>query len=267
MTLSISVLATANDERPTTASMTWVKICGITNLEDALVAVEAGADAVGFVFYEKSPRNIDPSTAREIVRKVPDRIEKVGVFVNGNGFQPVDIAREAGLTAIQNAVGFDQSVKAKSEMVVAMGGFSCPPKLFLAFPASWFQKGEEGIKKLTARFLHLRRDSAVRYPNYQGCFDTFFLDSSTRERPGGTGKTFNWAKAVPIAEGMREGGLKLVVAGGLTPENVGEAMGILHPWGVDVSSGVEAKPGKKDPQKVRAFVKAVREADKANSRN
>src|ERR1039458_88133 len=82
--------------------MTWIKICGITNLEDAEVAVEAGADALGFVFYEKSPRNIEPGVAREIVAKLAGRIEKVGVFVNGSGFGPVDIAREVGLTAIQN---------------------------------------------------------------------------------------------------------------------------------------------------------------------
>ena len=85
--------------------MTWIKICGITNLEDAKIAVEAGADALGFVFYEKSPRNIDLRIAREIVAKLPNRVEKVGVFVNGSGFQPVDVAREAGLTAIQNTMG------------------------------------------------------------------------------------------------------------------------------------------------------------------
>jgi phosphoribosylanthranilate isomerase len=98
-----------------------------------------------------------------------------------------------------------------------------------------------------------------------GLMETFFLDSGDSAQPGGTGEIFDWKKAVPLADAMRKGDLKLVVAGGLTPENVGEAMGILHPWGVDVSSGVEAKPGKKEPHKVRAFVKAVREADKANS--
>jgi phosphoribosylanthranilate isomerase len=97
------------------------------------------------------------------------------------------------------------------------------------------------------------------------CATALFLDSGTAEQPGGTGRVFNWKAAIPIAGCINDAGWPLVVAGGLTPENVGEAMGILHPWGVDVSSGVEAKLGKKDHEKVRAFIKAVREADKANS--
>ena len=116
--------------------MTWIKICGITNLEDALTAVEAGADAVGFVFYEKSPRNVRAEVARDIVGKLPERVEKVGVFVDGTGFGPVDIARQVGLTAIQNSVGFLPSAAKAPEMVVAFAGFPRPPKLFLCFPAN-----------------------------------------------------------------------------------------------------------------------------------
>jgi phosphoribosylanthranilate isomerase len=96
-----------------------------------------------------------------------------------------------------------------------------------------------------------------------GIFDTVFLDAGSPQQPGGTGKAFEWRKAVPIAEGMRQGGLKLVVAGGLNPDNVAEAIEVLKPWGVDVSSGVEACPGKKDPDKVRAFVQAVRRTEKS----
>ncbi len=227
--------------------MTWVKICGITNLEDAQVAVDAGADALGFVFYEKSPRKVDVQVASAIVSQLPERIEKVGVFVNGSGFKPVDIAREAGLTAIQNTVGSDYVADPESEMMVAMGKLSHPPKLFLAFPANWIMVNAHNLKA---------------HPVRDGLFDTFFLDSSTREQHGGTGKTFVWEEAASIANEMQKKGFKLVVAGGLTPSNVTEAMGILKPWGVDVSSGVEARPGKKDPEKVRAFVKAVREADR-----
>jgi phosphoribosylanthranilate isomerase len=242
--------------------MTWVKICGITNLQDAQVAVEAGADALGFVFYEKSTRKIETSVVREIVAKLPQRIEKVGVFVHGSGPQPADIAREANLTAIQNTVGFDYVAGPEPEMMVAMGGSVRPPKLFLAFPASWIIANAPNLKELLARFSHLRRDSAEQYPGYDGLFDIFFLDSSTLEHPGGTGRTFDWGKAARITEEMQEAGLKLVVAGGLTPENVTEAMRILKPWGVDVSSGVEATPRKKDPEKIRAFISAVREADR-----
>ncbi len=243
--------------------MTWIKICGTTNLEDALTAVDAGADALGFVFYEKSPRKIDPDVAREIVAKLPERVEKVGVFVNGSGFQPVDIARQVSLTAIQNTLALEPSADPESEMMVAVAGFSRPPKLFLAFPAAWFFGSAGSIKGLSARFSHLRRDAAAHFSGYEGCFDTFFLDAGTPEQPGGAGKTFDWEKATSIAEGMREAGLKLVVAGGLNPANVAEAIRILKPWGVDVASGVEAKPGKKDPEKVRAFIAAVRQAEKS----
>jgi phosphoribosylanthranilate isomerase len=249
--------------KPGTVFMTWVKICGVTNLEDAQVAVEAGADAVGFVFYEKSPRNIEADIAREIVAKLPERVEKVGVFVSGSGFRPVDIARQVSLTAIQNTLGSGPSADPSSEMMVAVAGFSRPPKLFLAFPAGWFFDSVSRVRGLATRFSHLRRDAAARYPGYEGCLDTFFLDSGTLQKPGGTGRAFDWEKATSIAHDMREAGLKLVVAGGLTPANVAEAMRILKPWGVDVSSGVEAHPGKKDPEKVRAFISAVRRADSA----
>jgi phosphoribosylanthranilate isomerase len=91
------------------------------------------------------------------------------------------------------------------------------------------------------------------------------LDSGNLRQPGGTGTTFDWEKARGLAEGMRRDGLRLVVAGGLTPENVGDAISTLKPWGVDVVSGVEAQPGKKDPEKVRAFIRAVREIDRKAS--
>ncbi len=244
--------------------MTWIKICGTTNLEDARLAVEAGADALGFVFYEKSPRNISAEVAREIVSRLPERVEKVGVFVDASGFHPVDIVRQAGLTAIQNSLGFLPAVAKTPQMVVAFAGFPRPPKLFLSFPAAWFFGGAEKIKELAECFSHLRRDISGRPVSPQGWFDTFFLDSSTAQQPGGTGRVFDWEKVVPVAEGMQERGFKLVVAGGLTPANVADAIRILKPWGVDVASGVEAKPGKKDPEKVRAFIEAVRKADKKN---
>jgi phosphoribosylanthranilate isomerase len=149
-------------------------------------------------------------------------------------------------------------------MVVAFAGFPRPPKLFLSFPAAWFFGGAEKIKGLTESFSHLRRDISGRPSSPEGWFDTFFLDSSTAQQPGGTGRPFDWEKLVPVAEGIQERGFRLVVAGGLTHGNVTEAIRILKPWGVDVSSGVEVRPGKKDPHKVRAFVDAVRQTDKKN---
>jgi len=240
--------------------MTWVKICGITNLEDAQLAVEAGADALGFVFYEKSPRNIQPEVAREIVSALPERVENVGVFVESPCLQSVDIARQVGLTALQNTLRFPLS--SDSQQAIGFAGFPRPPKLFISISIADFLEDDDTIRGLARSFLTSRRGVPGQAAIPDGWFDTFFLDSGTPEQPGGTGKSFDWEKAVPVAEAMREGGLKLVVAGGLTPANVAEAMRILKPWGVDVSSGVEAKPGKKDPEQVRAFINAVREADK-----
>jgi len=240
--------------------MTWVKICGITNLEDALVAVDAGADALGFVFYEKSPRKVDMETAREIVKQLPQQVEKVGVFVNGSNPDWLEIIFRVGLDAAQQ-------VQSGNPHPGGMQGFdvtSLPriPKVYVSLPVASFLEDEEEVKGLAQDFARLRRTIANGTPWADRFFETFFLDSSNGQHPGGTGQTFDWQKAVPIAEGMRQGDLKLVVAGGLTPDNVAEAIEILQPWGVDVSSGVEARLGKKDPEKVRAFVLAVRRTEK-----
>ena len=140
-------------------------------------------------------------------------------------------------------------------------GFPKRPKLFWSIPAPWFLENAEKVEQFVAGFSHLRGGISGQASIPDGWFDALLLDSATHAQPGGTGKVFDWQKAAPIAESVRQGGLKLVVAGGLTPINVAEAMGILNPWGVDVVSGVEARPGKKDPEKVRAFVSAVRKAD------
>jgi phosphoribosylanthranilate isomerase len=245
--------------------MTWVKICGMTNLEDALTAVEAGADAVGFVFYEKSPRKISVEAAREIVGKLPEGVEKIGVFV-GVKANSLKVLLDVGLNGMQiypPAEGREES----GGSFVAVGAGRIPDhvrnaRFLTALPMNLVGEDREEIRELGSDFATLggyrpRRATPFGDPEKFA----FLLDSGDLRQPGGTGKKFDWNKAVPIAEGMREGGVKLVVAGGLTAENVVEAIGILKPWGVDVASGVEARPGKKDPEKVRAFVKAVRGAD------
>ena len=223
--------------------MTWVKICGMTNLEDALVAVEAGADAVGFVFHPESPRNVSPEVAGDIVSRLPVTIEKVGVFVGdriGGVAAKRRIALEAGLTAIQ---GYSPpSVRTLKEWI------SLDRKLFVAWPAERVVKGRFGGFKW--------RTEA------KGKVRAILLDSGTSRRAGGTGKAFDWKGTRAVLSAIE--GFDFVVAGGLTLENVGEAIQILRPWGVDVVSGVEASPGKKDPEKVRAFVRAVREIDRKN---
>jgi phosphoribosylanthranilate isomerase len=242
--------------------MTWVKICGITNLEDALVAAEAGADAVGFVFYEKSPRKVSVEAAREIVEKLPEDVEKVGVFVGHSVDDAADVIISVGLTAIQHYPFSEIGSGADHQKATGSSIFPRPIKYFIAFPADFFLADPDRISGLASNFAHLRDDIAGRPPTRKGYLETFFLDSGGLQNPGGTGKSFDWEKAVPIADGLRLGGLKFVIAGGLRPENVKEAIGILQPWGVDVASGVEVRPGKKDPEKVQAFVRAVREIDR-----
>jgi phosphoribosylanthranilate isomerase len=217
--------------------MTWVKICGMTNLEDALVAVEAGADAVGFVFYEKSPRCVSVETAREICNKLPSRLDKVGVFVNEPAESVSTIADDAGLTAVQL-----HGDEYKRPERYPMRG-----KMFFSLPAVEILRDLHGPSNFYG-FPSL--------PNSAGVL----LDSGSQEQRGGTGKTFAWGEALFLVSGLKRK-YPVVIAGGLTPQNVAWAAEYLRPWGVDVASGVEARPGKKDPEKVRAFVKAVREFD------
>jgi len=242
-----------------TSVMTWVKICGITNLEDALVAVDAGADALGFVFYEKSPRKVDVETVRGIVTELPAGLETVGVFVGDWSTEWLRNVRQAGLKAVQHVVT-KASQADPSQVVLDLTELPPAFRIYASWPIADFLQNESRVQALASEFARMRKNGS-RLPD--GIFDTFFLDSGHAREPGGTGVMFDWRKAVPIAEGMRQGGLKLVVAGGLNPGNVVEAIEVLKPWGVDVSSGVEARPGKKDSEKVRAFVHAVRCAEKS----
>jgi len=213
----------------------------MTNLQDALSAVEAGADAVGFVFYEKSPRKIGVEAAREIVEKLPESVEKVGVFVNEHEDSICGTADEAGLTAVQMHGGDEDPHVA--DLVVGR---------------------RPGLKVLAA--ISMRHASPVGWASmWDPCVVyAFLLDSGTVSKQGGTGEVFDWRASVRTLDEIRRFG-QLVLAGGLRPGNVTEAIHILKPWGVDVASGVEARPGKKDPEKMRAFVKAVRDADREMS--
>ena len=208
----------------------------MTNVEDALLAADAGADALGFVFYKQSPRNIDPEKARAVVAKLPPQVEKVGVFVNESPENIADIADRAQLTALQ------LHFKSPSADNGLQGWSPGNRKVYLALPAALFL------------------DAGAQWdgPNQRSiAFSAIFLDSGTPEHPGGTGKAFDWQKAALLVEAMAKTA-KVVVAGGLNPLNVAQAIRILKPWGVDVASGVEAIPGKKDPKKVRAFIAAAR---------
>jgi phosphoribosylanthranilate isomerase len=201
---------------------TWVKICGITNLEDAQTAVDAGADALGFIFYAKSPRKLTIPAVAEIVKHLPPVIMRVGVFVNALKMEVDRAVGECGLSMLQ----FHGNE---------------PPEYCTQF----------GLMSMKA-FRIKDAESLKGLPNFST--HAWLLDAFSPEVMGGTGETFNWDLAVEA----RKFGKPIFLAGGLTPENVAEAIYKVRPFGVDVSSGVEKSTGKKDHEKVRAFIKAAK---------
>jgi phosphoribosylanthranilate isomerase len=220
--------------------MTWIKICGITNLEDARMAVDAGADALGFVFYEKSPRKVETETVHEIVTKLPEHVQKVGVFAEPDIERVRDVVSKTGLTVVQLHGKCAKRVwndpRAAMECVGAV-------KLILAIPGN-----------------SLKGDVLINQPAHDKIF-AVLLDAQSNGVPGGTGMTFDWEATRGMVQSL---GLlvPVIVAGGLTALNVAKAINLFQPFGVDVASGVEARPGKKDPDKVRAFIEAVRNLDR-----
>ena len=261
--------------------MTWIKICGITNLDDALAATDAGANALGFVFYPKSRRHVTLETVCSIVAKVPRQMEKVGVFVNETVDHVRDIAKHAGLTAVQ--LSGDESPEFSRSLFRELGNKSRRPAIFRCYPAKIFDapaeqtvgwdpvaaglvEPDEAYKGKRVHKIHVAKNGDLFLETHgfrPGVISGVLLDSSNDERRGGTGQKFDWERVQPWA-GIINSISKLIVAGGLRPGNVQEAIHILHPWGVDVSSGVEREPGKKDPRKVRAFVQAVRAMEEAS---
>jgi phosphoribosylanthranilate isomerase len=225
--------------------MTWIKICGITNLEDALTAVDAGADALGFVFYEKSLRYVTPAVASGITERLPEPVEKVGVFVSGSAEEVGAAATSSGMTAIQPYL----------DVAPAEGQAEC------AYCFEQLAEREPRMKLIPALSMSRDRPEGPALMWNPDAVHAFLLDTGSLTQPGGTGKPFDWVASVQVVKTIRSLA-NVVVAGGLTPDNVAEAIRTLRPWGVDVSSGVEAKPGKKDPERVRAFIAAVRNLEK-----
>ncbi|MFQ5574027.1 MAG: phosphoribosylanthranilate isomerase [Terriglobia bacterium] len=199
---------------------TRVKICGITNERDALAAVELGAHAVGFIFAE-SPRRVTPAQARPIIERLPPFVSKVGVFVDEEGAAVEETAAFCGLDTVQFH---------GSETPDYCAGFRA--KVIKSF----------------------RVKDAVRERDLEPYrVDAFLLDTYSREAFGGTGKTFDWQVALEV----KQAGRPLILSGGLNPENVAEAVELVCPYAVDVSSGVERAPGEKDPTKLKAFIDSV----------
>jgi len=224
--------------------MTWIKICGTTNREDALAAVDAGCDAIGFVFGA-SPRQVSASSAQAIAAVLPADIAKVGVFSDHSAHNVEEIARQVGLDVIQ-LHGGETAEFARSLFQ------DSPDNRPLIFKAVWMLSGEEQMLREFASedvVDGILLDSAVLRAGCSG--------QGTELIRGGTGVTLDWDRARDFASqlGART---RLVIAGGLNPANVGQAIRTLQPWGVDVCSGVERSPGVKDHDKLRTFVAAVR---------
>jgi len=208
--------------------MVRVKICGITKPEDAKLAAELGADAIGLNFYEQSPRCITPFAASELIRRFPPFVAAVGVFVNWAEAPVVALCKALRLSAVQ------------------LHGDESPQTV-------------ERVATRLPVIKALRLGQGIAAPDFSSfrSVSAFLLDSALSGQYGGTGATGNWHLARAAAQSHR-----VILAGGLTPENVGEAIRIVRPYAVDVASGVESRPGKKDPAKLRSFFDEVARASR-----
>jgi phosphoribosylanthranilate isomerase len=218
----------------------WIKICGNTSLEDALLAAEAGADAVGFVFAP-SPRRVTAKQVAAIVPRLPATMEKIGVFVDAGVEEIVSTVKACGMTGVQ--LHFDANP---------------------ALPARLRER--LGAEARILCVIHFDKRTAAQcaaqlaeYTSNQHV-DAVLVDSRTATATGGTGTTFDWAAAQKALFHHAGEKKRLIAAGGLNPANVAEAIATLRPWGVDVVTGVEAAPGCKDPAKVQKFVARARMA-------
>lgn len=203
--------------------MVRVKICGVTNLQDALLAAELGADAIGLNFFEKSPRCVTPFVAANIVRKLPPFVSPIGIFVNWKPAPILALAEALRLAAVQ--LHGDESPELAAQIARRIPVIKA------------FRLGKETPLPPFSKF---KTSSA------------FLLDAATRGEFGGTGQRTDWNRARSAVKSHR-----IVLAGGLTPENVEEAIRTVRPYAVDVASGVESRSSKKDPSKLRAFFTAI----------
>lgn len=214
---------------------TRIKICGLTRREDVLHAIEAGADALGFVFYRQSPRYVSPEAAADLIAEVPPYVTPVGLFVNAGAAEVAEVAAQAGISLLQF-----HGDEAPADCATAARAARLP---FVRVARMRPDTGSDDLLKYEASY----RVSASR-------FSGLLLDAFV-EGYGGSGKVFDWS-LIP-----KDLGPRVVLSGGLNAQNAVEAIARVRPYAVDVSSGVESEKGIKDPAKIRAFIDAVRKAD------
>lgn len=221
----------------------WIKICGITSLEDAQLAVLAGADAIGFVFAA-SPRRITPRAVREITKELPSSIEKIGVFVDAPTDEIIAACETARLTGVQlhGESSADQAANLRVQL----------KETRLRVVEVVHYAGDSTVFALRLRALSSQ-------PAADPDRSAVLVDAQMAGKLGGTGVPFDW-RAAQDSFLQHSAPLRLIVAGGLHPKNVRHAIQMLRPWGVDVSSGVEAAPGRKDHALVTEFIRAARAA-------
>ena len=222
---------------------TRIKICGVTRPADARAAAEAGADAIGLIFHHPAPRNVSLDQAREILGVLPAFVTAVGVFVNSPASEILSIARGLGLRTVQLNGGENaETIAALEELTVIKA---------LRVRRETLEADVAELKGQIARhhLVHLR---------------AIVLEPGKTSAPGGTGVANDWEIIRHKQNEHLFAGLPaLIAAGGLTPQNVGQVVRDVHPFAVDVSSGVEETPGEKSPAKIRAFVEAVRKSDES----
>ena len=207
--------------------MIFTKVCGITNSKDALASVSSGASALGFIFYPGSERFIEPKIAKEIIEKLPKKVFKVGVFVNQKKQEVVDLIDELALDAIQ--LHGDES-----------------PKYIINF------------KCFVIKAIRIKSSQSIRNLNKYNA-DAFLFDTYSEHQFGGTGKVFQWE----LLNGLSD--LRIILSGGLNINNISDALKTINPNGIDVNSGIELFPGKKDKQKINNFFKKLKTIDEARS--
>jgi phosphoribosylanthranilate isomerase len=210
---------------------TWIKICGTTCLEDALSSIAAGTDALGFIFAP-SKRRVSLEQAQRIISQLPRDIERIGVFMNSSAAEIGSVVSSVDLTGVQ------------------MHGDESPAAVYAELPLA----RRDTMRKI--KTIQVKPGCVFGFDSHGGApgiVDIWLLDSGA-----GSGKVFDWTTAKKQLGDRHE---RFIVAGGLTPENISDAMRAFKPWGVDVVTGVEREPGRKDPEKLKAFVAAVRRAE------